>query len=347
MATVIKTIGTTSRDYPTFTLWEGDLDDSAVYNAADDAVGDAFNDSAFDESFNLFEGTGLPLASITMTSASGERHDGTSGTGAGWVASDANRHMDVNPASGTVPYVCSFLEWDTNSQKLSTEIMEIKDGDITIANWLLYNADDTTSHAFGIEVRGGEGHAVRVINNIIYDIRGGGGNGKTEGIEFIINPTVTAYCSCNTVHNITTGSNQDARGIHVSVDDANLNLQNNLVTDAEDLCFDPASFTNVNSTNNMSSDATSSGTDSVDNVTTADQYVSTTLGSEDLRLKTGSDAINNGTDLGITPNGIEKDITGFDRDAGGVVWDIGANEFIAAVTRKAGRLSLLGVGHGT
>jgi len=59
----------------------------------------------------------------------------------------------------------------------------------------------------------------------------------------------------------------------------------------------------------MSSDATASdggGTGHVENVTTADQFVSTVSGSEDLHLKAGADAIGAATDLVATPAGRKR-----------------------------------------
>jgi len=81
---------------------------------------------------------------------------------------------------------------------------------------------------------------------------------------------------------------------------------------------------------NLASDTTASGTGSLDSKTAANQFVSTTGGSEDLHLKSGADAIDAGTDLGTTPSGVEIDIDGRDRDAEGDTWDMGAHELVAA-----------------
>jgi hypothetical protein len=64
-------------------------------------------------------------------------------------------------------------------------------------------------------------------------------------------------------------------------------------------------------------------------VVTADEYVSTVGGSEDLHLKAGADCIDAGTDLGTTPTGVNYDIDNRDRDAEGDTWDIGADEYVA------------------
>jgi hypothetical protein len=55
--------------------------------------------------------------------------------------------------------------------------------------------------------------------------------------------------------------------------------------------------------------------------------VSTLSGSEDLHLKFISAAIDAGVDLGTSPDGVQYDIDGKDRDAENSIWDIGAHEF--------------------
>ena len=57
-------------------------------------------------------------------------------------------------------------------------------------------------------------------------------------------------------------------------------------------------------------------------------------GSEDLHIKTGSDAIGAGADSGTT-NGVNIDIDGSDRDTLGIVWDIGAHEFLIGATEES------------
>ena len=55
-----------------------------------------------------------------------------------------------------------------------------------------------------------------------------------------------------------------------------------------------------------------------------------TYGSEDLHLKSTSQLIDAGTDLGT--GSFSYDIDNYDRDAGGVVWDIGADEYVSTST---------------
>ncbi len=97
MATLTKTIGTTSRDYSTIQAWEDDLDDgtnaandATAYSSGDDAIGECFNDSAFDESVLINGGGTVELSTIILTVASGEEHDGTAGTGVRQVRTAVN-----------------------------------------------------------------------------------------------------------------------------------------------------------------------------------------------------------------------------------------------------------------
>jgi hypothetical protein len=77
----------------------------------------------------------------------------------------------------------------------------------------------------------------------------------------------------------------------------------------------------------MSEDATATGTGSLTSKTYADQFESTTEGSEDFHLKTGADAIDAGVDLS-DPSGVEIDIDGTTRTAEGATWDMGADEYV-------------------
>ena len=91
MTLITDTIGTTARDFSTVTLWEASL--SA--HAGDDVTGEMYNDSAFDESPTFDDAT---PTSIKLSVAAGERHDGTAGTGARFVASVGNRRFIIQTA---------------------------------------------------------------------------------------------------------------------------------------------------------------------------------------------------------------------------------------------------------
>ncbi len=109
-------------------------------------------------------------------------------------------------------------------------------------------------------------------------------------------------------------------------------LQNNIAhsNGSANFAGDPVDSLNLLSSNNLASDATATthspglgGVDNVDNGNGTINFVSTTLGSEDLHLATGSAALNTGANLSAVFN--------FDIDAGirQAPWDIGADDLAA------------------
>jgi len=119
----IKTIGTSSRDYTTITLWEADLDDgttaannNTAYSSGEDAIGEVYNDSVFDEELTIDGGGVVGLASIVLTVPSGQRHDGTEGNGARIVVNAAVATSIIITNSSIVNV--EWLELDANGNQL-------------------------------------------------------------------------------------------------------------------------------------------------------------------------------------------------------------------------------------
>jgi parallel beta-helix repeat protein len=306
MATVTKSIGTTARDYSTITLWEADLDNGAVYSAADDAVGECYNDSAFDEGTLVFDGGAtLGLNSITLSVASGERHDGTAGVGARNVATANTRWTFSVAVTGLFEWL--EMDWVGTYQGAGARVTEAS-ATWSVQRVILHDAvggDDLI-----------QGTNADILNSILYA-------STADGIQCL--GSATQRILNNTIHGCT-GS-----GI-VIVDDADKTYQNNICTD-NGTDYSVASPVNATIDYNIASDTTAAGANSHDSEVAADLFVSTTGGSEDLHLKSGAtNAIDGGADLGTTPSGVEIDIDGRDRDAQGDTWDIGAHEFVAAAT---------------
>ena len=326
MATVNDTIGTdVSRDFATITAWETSL--SA--HSGDDCFGNCYNDSAFNESVTINDAN---PASITLTVPESERHDGTAGTGARIVHStNFTTSIAIVVANTTV----SWLEIDGADYNFAT-FVKLHTGAATratIANSLLHDGTRNNGSPYGIENSNASGE---MLNNVIYNIAETK-NPSGEGAYGI--KSQTSYridlIHNNTVFNITSANSTAASyGIWFN-DNAAKKIQNNISVDTvvsgsgTGVDFQPSSASNATVSHNLSSDATAIGTGSLINKTSANQFVSTTGGSEDLHLKAGADAIDAGTDLGTTPTGVNYDIDGRDRDAEGDVWDIGADEYVA------------------
>jgi hypothetical protein len=103
----------------------------------------------------------------------------------------------------------------------------------------------------------------------------------------------------------------------------------------------------ITSDRNMSGDASADdngdGTHYINEVL-ADIFVDPTNG--DFHLKPGTNAVGNGVDLGTSPDEIEFDMDGYDRDAGGVAWDLGIDQegfpFPPVAVPAAGELLFVG-----
>jgi len=88
---------------------------------------------------------------------------------------------------------------------------------------------------------------------------------------------------------------------------------------------------------NCSEDATAAGANSI---TTGSDTDFVNAGT-DMHLAAGAVQIDDGLDLVTTPSGVEIDIDGRDRDAEGDTWDMGADEYVAAVPTGAPQVILI------
>lgn len=332
MTTVTETIGTTARDHSTITLWEANLDDDPTYDSGDIAVGECYADSNFDEEVDINGGTTIGLTLVTLTVASAERHDGTAGTGAIDKITSTSGNQIIKTGTGR-PYILSWLELDGNGEGLSLGFLQLvnplSSNISTAKNLILHDNTAATGAAYAIFCSS----RIGILNNIIYDVHSTSSGDAVNGIRALSAFNVNILN--NTIHDIVASSSVDAEGIQTPDSGSTGFVGNNIVTDVSNAgagagkCYKLESPSNFVYSHNLASDTTASGTGSLDSKSAADQFVSTTGGAEDLHLKSGADAINAGTDLGVSPSGVEIDIDGRDRDAEGDTWDMGAHEFVA------------------
>ncbi len=330
MAEITKSVGTATRDYSTITLWEADLDDDTPYDAGDAALGELYDDSAFDESCIINDGGTLGLISVTLTAATGEAHDGTAGTGARLVMT-ANRSTILGDFSDqTMPIDMSFFEYDVTDQDPNGSVVSV-DYSSTLRSCLVHDFIDGNSASTGIKfISENSDHAGAILNDVVYNCASDSDLSVCYGIDQSDNtPDGNIFIRNNTVFNVTNAGTASAFGIGL-VDDANVFIQNNISTDSDDGDYQNAAPSNATLDHNLASDTTASGTGSLDSKAAADQFVSTTGGSEDLHLKAGADAIDVATDFVTTPTHVNIDINGRDRDAEADTWDMGAHELVAA-----------------
>ena len=332
MALVTKSIGTDARDYATITLWEAALG-GAAGGGGNDALGECYADSDFDETLTIADGT---PDTTTLSVEAGERHDGTAGSGAVIVRTGAS----CLGLQGNIVRTLEWLEIDMNSQAVAdTGAVWTNGTNInvqTFKNLILHNGVNSgTFDSYGIFVA--KGLPTDVLNCIFYDIEQTNvGNYNSYGIGIESPPGQAMRLLNNTVHDI----EQDGSGdsfCYKFDDDADVIIKNCIGTDPDngstsgtEQCYEQAAPGNATVDYNLASDASASGGNSLDSKASANQYVSTAGGSEDLHLKTGADAIDVGVDLVTTPTGVNIDINGRDRDAEADTWDMGAHEFVGA-----------------
>jgi hypothetical protein len=206
----------------------------------------------------------------------------------------------------------------------------------------------------------------QVHSNIVYDIN------RTEDNNYplygIFCDSSYKMCNQNTVYNVNSvGDGATTYGIYMNFywDNA-AQLSNNIVmgttnsgTGSTVLDIKAAAGSSSLFKTNMSSDAGSTvGTDGLTSKSVANQFVSTVNDSQDLHLKSGSDAIGVGTDLGIGyhdgygtslhnyygydwySTGWQYDIDNRNRIAEEDDWDIGADQFVASAATGSPSLLL-------
>ena len=365
MATVTKSIGATGRDYSTITAWEADLDNDTPYDAGDDAVGECYDDSDFDMQgdFTLNGGGTLGLDSVRLSVAAGERHDGSAGTGVRVYTSTttAYRFYLVAISEDTAPYALTmeWLELDGSDEGVANELINSNSqtaGNSAVPfviNCLIHNAEKRWLNSTTYDTR--------LQNNIFYTC----GTGSTETIGIYIrgykNNSGMYNCTLHGVISTRTISSANIKAVYWIYNYGQTRLHSNLST-GHDLpnssstdvwgFYSSSGKTPYSNTTRYSRNATEGesaitlmleGTAGsaacVTGVVPANVYVSTTLGSEDLRIKDNSEGIiGGGLDSGTTL-GLNIDIEGFDREEADA-WDIGADQFVAEDTVGASFLLL-------
>jgi len=316
-AEVVSTINKTGEDYNTLTLWEDAKDGDLVTGTRQETAECYNDDGVLDDRLGIDGSTTNSTYYMKVTVPIVERHDGTAGSGfcitpSGYISNNGGVIMLVDTYS-----VLEWVEitgWQGQYGGSYDGVSCSNNLQCTVRNCLIHDDIDTTTTA---NIRGislANNHTI--TNNIIYNI-------GDEGIKQTENNSISKYIYNNTVYNYNE-DNGGATGIYgAGSGDV---IKNNLVIAGTNggNCF---SFNGGSHNYNASSDATATGTNSLDSgdaspPNTSD-FESVTGGSEDLHLSSGAVEINKGFDLGTIAN---IDIDNRDRNAKGDIWDIGADE---------------------
>ena len=368
MATVTRTIGTSSRHYSTIVAWEADLSNASVYSHDDVAIGEMYADSTFtDATVTIDGGTsiggsgGQNLASVTLSVVAANRHDGTAESGVLLKPTANSGHnqgiIRINVDNVTVEWLDISLDSLDSTNTNKGIVLTGTNDDCIIRNMLIHdkggNPGNNGPFMMHVLAAGASSDTISILNNIVYNIVETGADGASGINMNVWQGTVNIYN--NTVYNIESdGSNKTAVAYRYNGhSNQTANVKNNIAakmvadTASYKRAFEDSGTGTANEDYNLSDDTISTasykatGSNSLVDKTLAEiSFVSTTGGSEDLHIDADSDCVDAGVDLGTT-NGVEIDINGRNRDSNGDTWDIGAHELVPEATAGAAFLLFL------
>ncbi len=250
---------------------------------------------------------------LKITVPVGERHDGTDISTGFKLISDASTNECISVVTDNTIIEWIMIDRSTNSS-FGRNALDMENGtdDSFLRNSIIRaenNSSGQNGAYGGFANNGGTATAQNCIfiggdgagSNPLSNLSGGG-----NGINIMLNCTFYNSDGQNVTGNF---------GAKIVKNCLSLNAGSN--------CYN-----NVTLTTCGSSDLT--GSAGLQSLVTGDEVVDITSNAENLHLKSGATSIDAGTDLGAG-NEQEVDIDGRDRDAEGDIWDLGADEFVAAV----------------
>ena len=349
---------TFKRAFSTITLFEAMVDDASpsYWGSTDDVVGELHADSNFTDNTVNFNQK-QSLSSVTLSVYEDDRHDGTAESGALWKPTSGSGHnvgilvMNVDNMTAEWLDISADSLDSTNTNKFI--VLGGNCNNNIIRNNLLHdkggNPGNTGPQGIYNSGAGASSDSIYILNNIIYNLVE---TNNDSAAAMLLNVWAgNAYVYNNTIYNIQ-GAGGSKHGIGIrfgNVTSSNTRIKNNLVSKTEGPSKNAPYWKNVSgstvdSANNLSDDTADSANDAEDmgqNLNDSSaligktlaqiDFVSTSAGSEDLHIQDSSVCSEAGVDLGTT-NEVNIDINAFDRDAGGVTWDIGAHQVSRAST---------------
>lgn len=329
--------GTFKRTYSTITAWEADLDNSTIYSSGDDAVGECYKDSNFNERFTINGGATVGLSSIRLTSPAGQRHDGTAGSGVVNVYNSGQQSTSIIARNNVT---IEFMEYHMGSNTINNRALSVTSAgyeNVIFRNNIIHNLTGSFPQAIRFDGGNSSSDTRYVLNNIIYDI-----NDSDDRVKAVVHiGNYPVYFWNNTTYLIRTGrSDKDAYSFYSNASSAVMELKNNLgiMTASTGSEAFADNYTSGSDYNGSDFSTATGGSNDLTSLTTS-QFVSVTSGAEDLHLADGASAIGAGVDLGTTA-GVNVDIDGETRSGS---WSMSADQGPAqdvTITPDAAALTL-------
>ena len=353
MATVTKSIGTSSRDYSTISAWSAQLDEGSIYSSGDTAVGECYNDTTFSVAgeTDITEGGTIGLDTRTLSAAVGERHDGTADSGVRVLCTSTGSNIEfltmdssVGSAGGTGNQI-QFLEIDCNEKQILAGVRLYSYSGIQ--NCIVHGARwcNSNNETVGIKSYSKNTWA---CNNIVYDIECDAGSSSSWGTSGIrIQQNDWEACVNNTVYGTKTNASVGltyAYGIQITSGGSYQGIYNNISMGTASDNGTATDFVTQTSTTytdaNYSSDTSAPGDTNYRSQSASATFVSISAGSEDFHLLGSSNAVGVGKDAGTSgamghdnrrmpysPYDWSRDINNGDRNGFAMAWDIGASQY--------------------
>tara|TARA_R110002020_G_scaffold5803_4_gene23794 strand:+ start:12130 stop:13194 length:1065 start_codon:yes stop_codon:yes gene_type:complete len=338
MATVTKTIGTSSRDYSTISAWEADLDNTGVYDTGDDAVGECYADGTFTDILNINGGATSGLSSITLRAAEGQKHAGTPGVGVK-ISSSPGSTQNLILCSSICKIIIEDIEIGnmTMNSGGQTSIFKIASSNTpttVIQRMIIHDVDWPSGNGGGFILRADSDvdfqnsfiYANENDSNAMYGVYPASG-GTSECYNLTIFKLKGATATYGIYNN---GSLVEVKNCISFIDTTGAGSPKDFVPAGEDWDY--------NISGDDTADDGTAGTNSFINQTDSNVLVSTTTGSEDLHILLTSNAVKNGINLTNTPAGVLWDIDGRPRPS--TRWDIGADQISFAASALERKLKL-------
>lgn len=296
--------------------WRVDASNYFTYASGVDSARVCINvhsdEGALTEFFSVAGGTVNATNYRCITVPVGDRHSGTAYTGA---------QLKVNGGIISVSEAYAVIEYLAVPQAVfdnlsAAYVFTMSGAFSTIRNCVIGNVSNPTSNNGGIRLNIASAIA---HNNIIFNLDG-------AGVLFAVSFSDASIRNC-TVTDATVGFSKGGTFTTFSA-------TNCLALDCT-TCFSGITVTTCGS-----SDLT--GSTGLTGLSSANEFVSVALGSEDLHLKLGATSIDAGTDLGADY------ITDIDGDTRTGAWDLGADEYMApaASDNYSGKGLGRGIGRG-
>lgn len=328
MATITKTIKASGGDYASPSAAATAVQAGTISGAiaGDDVVLSFEDNTLFDSVFSV---TALAVAynSVTLTAGASVRHNGTTSTGAGISRTAGTSGHLIQWTVNACSFIVEWLRITTSGGKYNSGIFFSNSanvaGVVNIArNNLIYNNGQPT--AAQCDAIRSTNNAVRIHNNVIWNWKSQSAN-SSMGINFSAGTgSLERFVANNTIYDIDSSGSGTCRGITFSATTAT--CYNNAIakigatTSGTKECIGGS----VPATRgyNATSDSTATGTGAITSLIEADAWSAPSSG--DFVPKNSGTLYRSGIDLVTTPAGIQTDIKGFDRDASGFNWSIGA-----------------------